>query len=271
MQLGLVGLGRMGGNMRDRLRAAGHEVVGFDHHPDSHRRREPGRAGQQAGRAAGGLDDGSGRQSPKTRSTSSPSCSPRATSSSTVATRGSAMTARVPSGSAQGHRLPGRRRLRWRLGHTNGYALMVGGDAEHVAQVPADLRRAQAGRRVRLRARRPVGAGHYSKMVHNGIEYGLMHAYAEGYEILKAAELVTTSPPSSRAGGRAASSSRGCSTCWTGPSTRTRSWPTSAVTPTTPARAAGRSTRPCVSPYRPTSSPRRCSLGSPPGRRTRRQ
>ena len=32
----------------------------------------------------------------------------------------------------------------------------------------------------------PVGAGHYAKMVHNGIEYGLMHAYAEGYELLKA-------------------------------------------------------------------------------------
>ena len=39
MQLGLVGLGRMGGNMRERLRAAGHEVVGFDHNPDDHRRR----------------------------------------------------------------------------------------------------------------------------------------------------------------------------------------------------------------------------------------
>ena len=34
MQLGLIGLGRMGGNMRERIRAAGHEVVGFDHNPD---------------------------------------------------------------------------------------------------------------------------------------------------------------------------------------------------------------------------------------------
>ena len=39
MQLGLVGLGRMGGNMAERLRAAGHEVVGFDHNPDVSRRR----------------------------------------------------------------------------------------------------------------------------------------------------------------------------------------------------------------------------------------
>ncbi|EJZ06499.1 6-phosphogluconate dehydrogenase-like protein, partial [Mycolicibacterium fortuitum subsp. fortuitum DSM 46621 = ATCC 6841 = JCM 6387] len=36
----------------------------------------------------------------------------------------------------------------------------------------------------------PVGAGHYAKMVHNGIEYGLMHAYAEGYELLAAEELI---------------------------------------------------------------------------------
>src|SRR6266542_1976565 len=34
MQLGLIGLGRMGGNMRERIRSAGHEVVGYDHHPD---------------------------------------------------------------------------------------------------------------------------------------------------------------------------------------------------------------------------------------------
>src|SRR5438034_11779809 len=40
----------------------------------------------------------------------------------------------------------------------------------------------------------PVGAGHYAKMVHNGIEYGLMHAYAEGYELLMASEHVTNVP-----------------------------------------------------------------------------
>ena len=38
-----------------------------------------------------------------------------------------------------------------------------------------------------------VGAGHFAKMVHNGIEYGLMQAYAEGYELLAAKDIVTTS------------------------------------------------------------------------------
>jgi 6-phosphogluconate dehydrogenase len=79
-------------------------------------------------------------------------------------------------------------------GKENGYGLMVGGSPEHVAQLmpifdslkPAgDLGFVHAG---------GVGAGHYAKMVHNGIEYGLMHAYAEGYELLRASEVVTDVP-----------------------------------------------------------------------------
>jgi 6-phosphogluconate dehydrogenase len=45
----------------------------------------------------------------------------------------------------------------------------------------------------------PVGAGHYAKMVHNGIEYGLMQAYAEGYELLAAKDIVTDLPGTFRA------------------------------------------------------------------------
>jgi 6-phosphogluconate dehydrogenase len=85
-----------------------------------------------------------------------------------------------------------------------------------------------------------VGAGHYAKMVHNGIEYGLMHAYAEGYELLEAKDLVTdvhacfkawssrhrgpvlaAGPPRQGAGGDPAP------------------WRTSTSSPRTPARAAG--------------------------------
>ena len=79
-------------------------------------------------------------------------------------------------------------------GMENGYALMVGG---------ADARRAKA--QPIFDALKPagefgfvhaggVGAGHYAKMVHNGIEYGLMHAYAEGWELLSASEYVTNVP-----------------------------------------------------------------------------
>jgi 6-phosphogluconate dehydrogenase len=69
-------------------------------------------------------------------------------------------------------------------GRTEGYCLMVGGTPEHVATAqpifdalkPADGGFVHAG---------PVGTGHFTKMVHNGIEYGLMQAYAEGFDLLR--------------------------------------------------------------------------------------
>jgi 6-phosphogluconate dehydrogenase len=79
-------------------------------------------------------------------------------------------------------------------GLDNGYALMVGGSEDDVARVqpafdalkpPGEAGFVHAG---------PVGAGHFAKMVHNGIEYGLMQAYAEGYELLTAAEVVQDVP-----------------------------------------------------------------------------
>jgi 6-phosphogluconate dehydrogenase len=67
-------------------------------------------------------------------------------------------------------------------GRTEGYCLMVGGAAEHVAFAqPAFDTLAPEGGFVHTG---PVGTGHFTKMVHNGIEYGLMQAYAEGYELL---------------------------------------------------------------------------------------
>jgi 6-phosphogluconate dehydrogenase len=72
-------------------------------------------------------------------------------------------------------------------GLTEGYALMVGGAPEHVALAqPIFDALAPVGGFVHAGA---IGAGHYAKMVHNGIEYGLMQAYAEGYELLGACEL----------------------------------------------------------------------------------
>src|SRR5699024_3689353 len=69
-----------------------------------------------------------------------------------------------------------------------GYGLMVGGDDEPVTTcLPVfDALRPEGPRDEGFVHAGPVGAGHYAKMVHNGIEYGLMQAYAEGYEILAA-------------------------------------------------------------------------------------
>ncbi len=75
-------------------------------------------------------------------------------------------------------------------GITEGYALMVGGAAEAVAAVQPvfdTLKPAGEGGFVHAG---PIGAGHFTKMVHNGIEYGMMQAYGEGYELLQAVDLV---------------------------------------------------------------------------------
>ena len=83
---------------------------------------------------------------------------------------------------------------------------MIGGEKEAVAAPRPDLQDARAGPRRRSSARRaatkprgtaeegylhcgPAGAGHFVKMVHNGIEYGMMQAYAEGFDILKHADV----------------------------------------------------------------------------------
>jgi 6-phosphogluconate dehydrogenase len=86
-------------------------------------------------------------------------------------------------------------------GRENGYGLMAGGDpADIEAVMPLiDALRPPGERADGFVHAGPVGAGHYVKMVHNGIEYGLMQAYAEGYELLTAAELVEDVPGTLRA------------------------------------------------------------------------
>ncbi len=77
-------------------------------------------------------------------------------------------------------------------GLTEGYGLMVGGSDEDVARVMPifDTLRPAGELADGFVHAGPVGAGHYAKMVHNGIEYGLMTAYAEGYELLAAEPLI---------------------------------------------------------------------------------
>ena len=71
-------------------------------------------------------------------------------------------------------------------GLKEGYCLMVGGDEDKVkACEPIFLTLAPKGGYAHVG---PAGAGHFSKMVHNGIEYGLMQAYGEGFEILRASQ-----------------------------------------------------------------------------------
>ncbi|MDQ1625525.1 MAG: 6-phosphogluconate dehydrogenase, partial [Actinomycetota bacterium] len=79
-------------------------------------------------------------------------------------------------------------------GLENGYALMVGGTPENVAKVQPFFDTLKPEGESGFVHAGPVGAGHFAKMVHNGIEYGMMQAYAEGYELLTAAKVVEDVP-----------------------------------------------------------------------------
>ncbi|WP_334173307.1 phosphogluconate dehydrogenase (NAD(+)-dependent, decarboxylating) [Sinomonas sp.] len=86
-------------------------------------------------------------------------------------------------------------------GLQNGYGLMAGGEAEDVeAAMPIfDALRPEGERADSFVHVGGIGAGHYAKMVHNGIEYGLMQSYAEGYQLLAAKDIITDLPGTFRA------------------------------------------------------------------------
>ena len=86
-------------------------------------------------------------------------------------------------------------------GLQNGYGLMAGGEAADIerAMPVFDALRPEGERADSFVHVGGVGAGHYAKMVHNGIEYGLMQAYAEGYELLAAKDIVADLPGTFRA------------------------------------------------------------------------
>ncbi|WNG92930.1 phosphogluconate dehydrogenase (NAD(+)-dependent, decarboxylating) [Mycobacterium sp. ITM-2016-00318] len=193
MQLGLIGLGKMGFNMRERLREGGHEVVGYDPRPEVSdvpslaalaEALEPPRVvwvmvpsgpitdttitdlAKELGEGDLVIDGGNSRYTGD---------KPHA---DLLAERG---TAFIDAGVSGGI---------WGL--TEGYGLMVGGsDADVERAMPIfDTLRPPGPREDGFVHAGPVGAGHFAKMVHNGIEYALMTAYAEGYEVLAAEELI---------------------------------------------------------------------------------
>jgi 6-phosphogluconate dehydrogenase len=194
MQLGMVGLGRMGGNMAKRLRDAGHEVVGFDHNQDVSdvvsladlvERLQPPRAVWVMVPAE------------VTEATIDELASLVSAGDIIVDGGNSKFTSDQPraerlSKSGIGYVDVGVSGGIW--GYANGYGLMVGGSDEDVRRLMPIFDALKPAGEFGFVHAGPVGGGHYAKMVHNGIEYGLMHAYAEGYELLRASEHVTDVP-----------------------------------------------------------------------------
>jgi 6-phosphogluconate dehydrogenase len=191
MDIGLVGLGKMGGNMRTRMRNGGVTVVGYDRNPD--------------------VSDVSGLEelvsqlpSPKvvwvmvpagdiTRSTVEELIGLLGEGDVIVDGGNSRWTddekhAALAAEKGIGYVDCGVSGGVWGL--DNGYALMAGGTAEDIAKVqPAFDALKPEGESGFVHAGR-VGAGHFSKMVHNGIEYAMMQAYAEGFELLEKVDMV---------------------------------------------------------------------------------
>jgi 6-phosphogluconate dehydrogenase len=188
VKIGMVGLGRMGGNMAERLRRAGHEVVGFDRDPDIS-------DVKSLAELAGALPV------PRVVWVMVPAGEPTRSTITELAALLSAGDLVVDGGNSNYRESIARSEELaakglgfvdagvsggvWGL--ENGYGLMVGGADGHVALLrPVFEALAPEGGLVHAG---PVGAGHFTKMVHNGIEYGLMQAYAEGFELLAASEL----------------------------------------------------------------------------------
>jgi 6-phosphogluconate dehydrogenase len=195
MKLGMIGLGKMGGNMTERLLGGGHEVVVFDLDPEVTKRvgSAPGAA------AAASLDDVVARlAAPRVVWVMVPAGEPTEATLHQLADRmepgdilidgGNSMyrdtMRRAEELSAKGLHLLDAGTSGGVWGLKVGYCLMVGGPDEPVRHCEP-LFRTLAPPDGYLHVG-PSGAGHFVKMVHNGIEYGLLQAYAEGFEILHA-------------------------------------------------------------------------------------
>jgi 6-phosphogluconate dehydrogenase len=213
MQLGMIGLGRMGGNMVERLMRLGHQCVVYD--------RDPATVQKYGAKGAAGsksLDDFV-RQLTKPRAAwvMVPAGGPTEGTVNDLAQRMESGDVIIDGGNsyfkddvrrAKSLKPKGIHYLDvgtsggiW--GIDRGYCMMIGGDSDTVRRLDpifkalapgrGDISRTPGREKAAGTAEEgylycgPAGAGHFVKMVHNGIEYGLMQAYAEGFDIFKSA------------------------------------------------------------------------------------
>jgi 6-phosphogluconate dehydrogenase len=195
MQIGMIGLGKMGANMVTRLLGGGHHVVVFDLSAEAIRTAEAGGA-----EGAHSLDELVRKlDAPRVVWIMVPAGDATEATLNDVAARLSRGDVVVDGGNSN-YKDSARRAaalagngLRmvdvgtsggiW--GRTEGYSMMVGGEPEAVELVRPALETLAPGAEEGWGHVGPSGSGHFVKMVHNGIEYGLMQAYAEGFELMR--------------------------------------------------------------------------------------
>ncbi|MCW2881802.1 MAG: 6-phosphogluconate dehydrogenase-like protein [Sphaerisporangium sp.] len=195
MQIGMIGLGKMGGNMAERLRRAGHDVVGYDRDPKAS--------------DVGSLQELIERlQPPRVVWVMVPAGEP---TRATIEELGKLLSpGDIVVDGGNSHYLDDQKHAKelaakgigfvdvgvsggvWGL--QNGYALMVGGDDEYVQKLMPIFEALKPEGEDGFVNAGTVGAGHFAKMVHNGIEYGIMQSFAEGWELLEATDIVTDVP-----------------------------------------------------------------------------
>src|SRR5437868_2442552 len=191
MQIGMVGLGKMGGNMTERLRRGGHDVVGYDRDP--------------AVSDVASLKELVERlQTPRTVWVMVPAGEATQNTINELSELLSPGDVVIDGGNS--HYVDDQRHAKelethgigfidcgvsggvWGL--ENGYALMCGGDDATVERVMPIFETLKPEGPDGFVHAGDVGAGHFAKMVHNGIEYGMMQAFAEGWELLEASDVV---------------------------------------------------------------------------------
>ena len=190
--IGIIGLGRMGGNMAKRIKQGGHTVVGYD-------------------QAAGERDVSSLKElvealpTPRVVWVMVPAGGPTRDTIKELGTLLAKGDVIVDGGNSKytDDQVHAGELAKLGIGFVdcgvsggvwgleNGYALMAGGEPEHVAIAQPFFDALKPEGEAGFVHAGAVGAGHFAKMVHNGIEYGMMQAYAEGWELLEATPLVT--------------------------------------------------------------------------------
>ncbi len=198
MKVGMVGLGKMGGNMTSRLLAGGHQVVVFDRNAGPIEK-----AVSEGAIASSGLADMVQLlEGPRTIWIMVPAGDPTANliadlealldSGDTVIDGGNSNYRQTQQRSA---RLAEKGIFMVDVGTSGGiwglaegYSMMVGGDTEVVDRLKPIFETLAPAPDKGWGHVGPGGAGHFVKMIHNGIEYGMMQAYAEGFEVLRAKE-----------------------------------------------------------------------------------
>jgi 6-phosphogluconate dehydrogenase len=186
MQLGMIGLGRMGGNMTKRLEERGHDLKTYDPGVDSTAKTLEELRDQLDAPRSFWMMVPAGKVTEDTFQT----LLRLADKGDVIVDGGNSnfhdSQRRYAAAKEHGVRFVDAGVSGGVWGLANGYCLMVGGDDDAVAQVEPVFRDlAPVDGYAHVGA---AGAGHFVKMVHNGIEYGLMQAYAEGFEVMKSSE-----------------------------------------------------------------------------------